>query len=74
MDVAISASFLLPLHSGWGHLLFTIEDIIRHPAIMARIIIMVPLGSGSPVTGKTDGLHRAGIESGLQATGNTGDK
>ncbi len=73
MDAAISGFSLLPRRSGWGLLLFITEGIIRHPAIMARIII-VRLGSGSPVTGKTDGLHRAGTESGLQATGTTANK
>ncbi len=73
MDAAISGFSLHPRHSGWDLLLFITEGIIRHPAIMARII-MVRLGPGSPVAGKTDGLHRAGTESGFQVIGNTTDK
>lgn len=73
MDAAISGFSLDPRRSGWDLLLFITEGIIRHPATMARTI-MVRLGSGSPVTGKTDGLRLAGTESGLQATGNTADE
>jgi len=71
--VAILEFLLLPLHFGWGLLLFITEGTTRHPATMGQIT-MVRLESGSPATGKTDGLPRAGKGSGLQATGNIGDK